>query len=55
MGRYFSDIWDTLKTIAIGMGITLKYCFAKTVTVQYPDMAPVLQPRYRGFHWFEAV
>ncbi len=54
MGRYFADIWDTLKTISIGMGITLKYCFAKTVTVQYPDMAPVLQPRYRGFHWFEA-
>ena len=54
MGRYFADIYDTLKTIAIGMRITLKYCFAKTVTVQYPDMAPVLQPRYRGFHWFEA-
>lgn len=52
--RYFADVYDTLRTIAIGMGITLKYCFAKTVTVQYPDMAPVLQPRYRGFHWFEA-
>jgi len=37
----------------IGMRITLKYCFAKTVTVQYPDMAPVLQPRFRGFHYFE--
>ena len=36
-----------------GMRITLKYCFAKTVTVQYPDVAPVLQPRYRGFHFFE--
>ncbi len=54
MRQYFRDIWDTMRTIAIGMGITLKYCFARTVTVQYPDVAPVLQPRYRGFHWFEA-
>lgn len=51
---YFSNIWSTLKSIAIGMQITLKYCFARTVTLQYPDMAPALQPRYRGFHWFEA-
>jgi formate hydrogenlyase subunit 6/NADH:ubiquinone oxidoreductase subunit I len=35
------------------MRITLKYCFARTVTVQYPDIAPVLQPRFRGFHFFE--
>jgi NADH-quinone oxidoreductase subunit I len=35
------------------MRVTLKYCFAKTITVQYPDVAPVLQPRYRGFHYFE--
>ncbi|MCK6455499.1 MAG: NADH-quinone oxidoreductase subunit I [Phycisphaerae bacterium] len=54
MRQYFRNIFDTVRTIAIGMGITLKYCFAKTVTVQYPDMAPVIQPRFRGFHWFEA-
>jgi NADH-quinone oxidoreductase subunit I len=36
------------------MRITLKYCFARTVTLQYPDVGPALQPRYRGFHWFEA-
>ena len=51
---YFRNIYDSLRTIAIGMRITLKYCFARTITVQYPDMPPVLQPRYRGFHWFEA-
>ncbi len=53
MREYFRNIYLTLKTILIGMRITLKYCFAKTVTVQYPDMAPVLQPRFRGFHYFE--
>jgi NADH-quinone oxidoreductase subunit I len=53
MGDYFHDIYSTVKTILIGMKLTLRYCFAKTVTVQYPDVAPTLQPRFRGFHWFE--
>jgi len=51
---YFRNIYDTVRTVAIGMRITLKYCFARTVTVQYPDVAPVVKPRFRGFHWFEA-
>jgi NADH-quinone oxidoreductase subunit I len=50
---YFRNIYRAVRTILIGMRITLKYNFAKTVCVQYPDMAPVLQPRFRGFHWFE--
>jgi NADH-quinone oxidoreductase subunit I len=50
---YFREAYLTVKTILIGMRVTLKYCFAKTITVQYPDVAPVLQPRYRGFHYFE--
>ena len=50
---YFRDIWQTVYSILVGMRISLKYCFAKTVTLQYPDMAPALQPRYRGFHFFE--
>ncbi|GMU37048.1 MAG: NADH-quinone oxidoreductase subunit I [Phycisphaerae bacterium] len=51
--EYFHDIYQTVRTILIGMRITLKYCFAKTITVQYPDVAPALQPRYRGFHFYE--
>ncbi len=50
---YFDNIWRTVSSILIGMRISLKYCFAKTVTVQYPDVAPVLKPRYRGIHYFE--
>lgn len=53
MRDYFHNIYSTLRTILIGMRITLRYCFAKTITVQYPDVAPTLQPRYRGFHWYE--
>jgi len=51
--EYFHNITQSLRTILIGMRISLKYCFAKTITLQYPDVAPALQPRYRGFHFFE--
>jgi len=51
---YFRNIYETVRTILIGMRITLKYCFARTITLQYPDVGPAVQPRYRGFHWFEA-
>jgi len=54
VASYFRDVYQNVRTIAIGMGITLKYCFARTITVQYPDMAPVVQSKYRGFHWWEA-
>lgn len=50
---YFHNIWQTVYSISVGMRISLKYCFAKTITLQYPDMAPALAPRYRGFHFFE--
>jgi len=34
---YFQNIFDTCRTIAVGMRITLKYCFQPTVTVNYPN------------------
>src|ERR1700729_4642564 len=54
MQRYFRNIYDTVKSGAIGMRITLKYCFQKTVVVQYPEQRLALAPRYRGIHEFEA-
>lgn len=51
---YFRDIYDNVRSIAIGMTITLKYCFQKTVTVQYPNQRLSFAPRYRGIHEFEA-
>ena len=50
---YFKDIYDNIKSISIGMKITLKYCFQKTVTVQYPEQRLSFAPRYRGIHEFE--
>ena len=51
---YFTNIYDNVKSISIGMKITLKYCFQKTVTVQYPEQHLTFAPRYRGIHEFEA-
>ena len=50
---YFRNIYDNVVSIAIGMKITLKYCFQKTVTVQYPEQQLTFAPRYRGIHEFE--
>jgi len=51
---YFRNIWLAIKSIAIGMRITLKYCFSRTVTVQYPFEKLAFAPRFRGIHEFEA-
>lgn len=52
--QYFGNIYDTLKSIAIGMGLTLRYCFSKSVTIHYPYERLAFAPRYRGIHEFEA-
>jgi NADH-quinone oxidoreductase subunit I len=52
--QYFRNIYDALHSIAIGMRITLKYCFSSTVTIQYPYEKLAFAPRYRGIHEFEA-
>jgi NADH-quinone oxidoreductase subunit I len=51
---YFQNIYDNVSSIIIGLSITLKYCFQKTVTVQYPEHRLKLAPRFRGIHEFEA-
>ena len=51
---YFKNIFENVTSIAIGMKITIKYCFQKTVTVQYPEQYLKFAPRYRGIHEFEA-
>jgi NADH-quinone oxidoreductase subunit I len=53
MRDYCRNVYLAVKTILIGMRITLRYCFARTITVQYPDVAPTVQPRFRGFHYYE--
>jgi NADH-quinone oxidoreductase subunit I len=51
---YFRNIRDSIKSILIGMRITLRYCFSRPVTIQYPFEKIAFAPRYRGIHEFEA-
>jgi len=37
MKKYFSNIWNAIKTIFDGMSITFSYLLQKPITVQYPD------------------
>ncbi len=54
VAEYFRNIRDTVFSVMVGMKITIKYCFQKTVTVQYPQQKLSFAPRYRGIHEFEA-
>lgn len=53
VGAYFENVKNAIRTILAGLKITLRYHFARSVTLQYPDIAPALSARFRGFHWFE--
>lgn len=51
---FFGEIYETLKSIFIGMRITAKYWFSPVVTVRYPYEKLSFAPRYRGIHEFAA-
>jgi NADH-quinone oxidoreductase subunit I len=48
MKRYFKNIWDSFYTIVIGMGVTFRHLFTKSVTIQYPDVRIQLPDRARN-------
>lgn len=50
---YFKNIYQAVRTVAAGLRVTLPYHFARTVVVQYPEVAPTLQDRFRGFHAYQ--
>lgn len=52
--QYFRNIFRAVRTVAAGLRVTLPYHFARTVVVQYPEVEPTLQSRYRGFHTYQA-
>ncbi len=51
---YFAGMYQMMKSILIGMRITIKYCFSPVVTIRYPYERISFAPRYRGIHEFEA-
>jgi NADH-quinone oxidoreductase subunit I len=51
--KYFRNVWETVKSTAIGMRITGRYLLQKPITVQYPDERLPVPNRYRGIHYLE--
>ena len=48
MKQYLKNTWDGLWTVLVGMKITLKHIFVPSVTIQYPEVKPVLPERARN-------
>ena len=48
MVAYFSEIYNGLISLFIGMGVTFKEFFKPTVTVQYPYETLTMADKYRG-------
>ncbi len=45
-----NEVVSSAAAIAKGLSITLKEFLSPTITENYPDEPPKLQPRYRGMH-----
>jgi NADH-quinone oxidoreductase subunit I len=50
---YFANLYRSIRSILIGMGVTIRYMGRRTVTLQYPDDMVPVAARYRGFHEYE--
>ncbi|MFC1587956.1 NuoI/complex I 23 kDa subunit family protein [Planctomycetota bacterium] len=55
---YFDYVFNTFRTVLVGMGITWRYFWrawllGKDVTMMYPEERPEVAPRYRGIHIFD--
>lgn len=48
MKEYFKNIYETISTVLVGMGVTWKHLFEKKVTIQYPDERLTLPERERN-------
>lgn len=50
---YWGNVWQAVKSTAIGLGITFRYLWSKPFTTQYPDEKLPTDERYRGIHYLE--
>ena len=48
MSGYFKELFSGAKSLAVGMGITIKAAFQPVVTLQYPHESLPMTPRFRG-------
>lgn len=48
MKKYFTDLLCGVKSLLIGMGVTIKAFFSPVATVQYPREKNYIAPAFRG-------
>lgn len=49
MQQYVRDIYDSVRTIAIGMWVTMRHLlFEENITVSFPEERRPIPPRFRG-------
>lgn len=48
MRQYFKNTFDALWTVMVGMKITFRHLFVPSVTIQYPEVKPVMPDRARN-------
>ena len=48
MKQYFKNTFDALWTVLVGMKITFRHLFVPSVTIQYPEVKPVMPDRARN-------
>ena len=53
VNNWFTNVYRAVWTTRVGMSVTIKYMFSKSVTVQYPDERSPVPDRYRGIHVLE--
>ena len=48
MSGYFKELFGGTKSLAVGLGITMKYMVKPVVTLQYPHESLEMSARFRG-------
>lgn len=48
MKQYLKNTYDAIYTVLVGMKITFRHLFFPSVTIQYPDVKPVMPERSRN-------
>jgi NADH-quinone oxidoreductase subunit I len=47
MRQWFNDLWEGFSTVLVGMNITWRHLFTRSVTLQYPEERWTLPPKSR--------
>src|ERR1700732_3011962 len=50
MASIVREVGETFATLVKGFSVTFRTMFRKTTTESFPEVAPSVQPRYRGIH-----